>query len=213
MERLFKGGVVAPCATESGYLSGRGLLLLVLSGVGIFFAYLYWLHLGEEGRESRASTAAAGKELRRLPPRPGEQHSGESETQFTFDFFSMLPQEEYAGMERHESPRPTLPSLKSTPTKSSVPETKAAVSPATRGTYMIQLGAFGSRDAADRHRAELLLQGVTNVQIESARDAQGQVFRVNVGPFQSFSVAERQQAELKQSGYDSFLKKYSSPSR
>lgn len=190
---------------QRGYLSGGGLIFLVVASVGLFSGYLYWL------KQSGSEVEQAAKQaLKPVKKRAAEQPK---EEQFHFDFFSMLPQEEYSGIE--EKPvekRAAKP--KSTPKKEPERAQKQIakrVSPT--GNYVIQMGAFGSRKSADQHKAELILMGVEQVTIDTAKSAKGVLYKVNVGPFQSFSSAEHQQAMLKQAGYSSFLKKTGSNGR
>ncbi len=197
----------------AGYLSGGGLLFLVVAAVGLFSGYLYWLK--NSGIEVEKAVQQALKEKKSSSTKSKE--GGDSrEDQFHFDFFSMLPEEEYVGIEERKPEAATSSKAKQGTTSSSTADRakRAAVSKSvTGGHYLIQMGAFRSRKAADQHKAELILMGISNVQIHSVKDAKGAIHRVNVGPFQSFSSAEHQQALLKDAGYNSFLKKYKPASR
>lgn len=188
---------------QQGYLSGGGLLFLVLAAVGLFSGYLYWL------KHSSSEVEAAAKQA--LKPKPKvEQKASKSKAddQFRFDFFSMLPEEEYIGVEeRKPSARPKAVAKQREKKQRPISVTKAAKSAPT-GNYLIQMGAFSRLDSAEKHKVELILIGVENVQINTTKGAKGSLHRVNVGPFQSFSSAEQQQAQLKRSGFNSILKKY-----
>lgn len=184
-----------------GFISGAGMLLLALIAIGGFVGYLYWL--GEA--EITLPPPEAEKRVESEKRSSVEAIKEQIEDQFQFDFFSMLPQEEYSGVEE----RP--PELQQQKRKTE--EKRKGVASAAKGKYLIQLGAFRKQDAADRHKAELLLMGVEQVQIERVETAKGALYRVSVGPFHSFSNAEQQQEVLNKAGYNSFLKKMVSSAR
>ncbi len=196
---------------QQGYLSGGGLLFLVVAAVGLFSGYLYWLkNSGSEVEEAAKRTL---KQSQKPQKSKNASKAKGADDQFHFDFFSMLPEEEYEGIEaRKPIPKPSsAPAQKPRESQQSRSKTVSKSSPT--GNYLIQMGAFRDKAAAESHKAELLLGGiVSNVQINAVKSAKGLVYRVNVGPFQSFSSAEHQQAKLKSAGYNSFLKKYK-PSR
>jgi len=178
--------------------------MLVVVAVGLFSGYLYWLK----------NSASSIQVLTKKQPAVSKK-AGSGDDQFHFDFFSMLPDEEYIGIEERKEavksqPKKKPVNKKERAKKSKPVPTKAAHSAVPTGNYQIQMGAFRRRDAAEQHKAELILMGVEHVQIDTVKSAKGSLFRVNVGPFQSFSSAEHRQSQLKRAGYDSFLKKYAS---
>ncbi|MBT3309937.1 MAG: SPOR domain-containing protein [Gammaproteobacteria bacterium] len=198
---------MSPRSTVAGYLSGGAMLSLVVVTVGLFSGYLYWL------KSSGNEVEVAAKQSLKQSKKQAEK-SQRGDEQFHFDFFSMLPQEEYNGVEVKppQKAQKTKPAKKRTPQKKPLAarakNTPSSTSPT--GNYLIQMGAFRKRSSADQHKAELTLMGVENVAINTVKTAKGSLFRVNVGPFQSFSSAEHQQSRLKKAGYKSFLKKYAS---
>ncbi len=196
--------------SQHGYLSGGGLLFLVVAAVGLFSGYLYWLKSSSNGVE-----AAAKQALKPKSKVEQKVSKAKADDQFHFDFFSMLPEEEYIGIEERKM-TPAKPKPQSKPKSREQNERPVSVAKAAKsaptGNYLIQMGAFSKLDSAERHKAELILMGVENVQINTIQSAKGSLYRVNVGPFQSFSSAEHQQSKLKKAGYNSFLKKYK-PSR
>ena len=174
--------------TERGNISGFAMMWLVAVAVGLFVGYLYWLKAPTitpvEQSEVRSDSLDKGGDT--------------DDDQFHFDFFSMLPNEEYTGVEEKREV---------TVEKKSTEEYSQSVSPRPSGNYLIQLGAFRRPEMADKHKAKLILLGVENVQVEVVKTAKGLLYRVNVGPFQSFSSADHEQERLRREGYDSFLKK------
>jgi cell division protein FtsN len=194
---------------QRGYLSGGGLLFLVVAAVGLFSGYLYWLKSSSSGVEVAAKQA--------LKPKPKVEQRASKEKaddQFHFDFFSMLPEEEYIGIEERKPAPKTAPQPRSSEkSERPVSVAKTAIKSTPTGNYLIQMGAFSRLDSAEQHKAELILMGVENVEIHTIQSAKGALYRVNVGPFQSFSSAEHQQAQLKKAGYNSFLKKYKPSAR
>lgn len=178
----------------SGKTSGSAIILLALAAVGIFGGYLYWLKMPVEPLTKQDVTQDGDK---------GKKAGQTAEDKFQFDFFSMLPEEEYTGVEDKPRKKPES-SLK----KGSEKEISKTGSSTPRGNYLIQLGAFRSREAADKHKAELILNGFGNVQINRDRTSKGVLYRVDVGPFQSFSSADNEKQRLNSAGYKSFLKKY-----
>jgi len=182
-----------------GKASGSAIILLALSAAGLFGGYLYWLKMPAEPVSQQAKQQS-GK-----PVKSTEQ---EQEDQFHFDFFSMLPEEEYTGVEDKPKEKDGASSKRD---RKKVPAQK--VSSVREGNYLIQLGAFRSQEAADKHKAELILNGFGNVRINRVKTAKGALYRVDVGPFQSFSSADHEKQRLNNAGYKSFLKKYVSNSQ
>ncbi len=194
--------------SQQGYLSGGGLLFLVVVAVGLFSGYLYWL------KNSSSEVEAAARQALKPKPRVEQKTSkAKVDDQFHFDFFSMLPEEEYTGVEERKPTARPRPAAKSREKKERPVSIAKSARSAPTGNYLIQMGAFSRLDSAEKHKAELILMGVESVQIDTIQSAKGALYRVNVGPFQSFSSAEHQQAQLKKAGYNSFLKKYKPSSR
>ncbi len=164
------------------------MIWLVAVAVGLFGGYLYWLKPPTEVTEQRTEENSSSS-----------KSGGVEDDQFHFDFFSILPNEEYTGAEqRDDAPAE----------KGAAKARSRSVSPRPSGNYLIQLGAFRRPEMADKHKAKLILMGVENVEVEVVNSAKGPLYRVNVGPFQSFSSADNEQERLRREGYDSFLKKY-----
>lgn len=193
-------------STVSGYLSGGALLSLVVLTVGLFSGYLYWLK--NSGNEVEVAAQQSLKQSKKQA-----QKSQQGEQQFHFDFFSMLPEEEYSGVEVKPPPKRVEPPKRSEKKEQVAARSKSAPPPSPTGNYLIQMGAFRSQTSAEQHKAELILMGIENVTINTVKSAKGALYRVNVGPFQSFSSAEHQQGRLKRAGYQSFLKKYAANAR
>ena len=88
-----------------------------------------------------------------------------------------------------------------TATTATLTETVAA--PATAGenqTLYLQVGAFSSRDNAQRMQADLLSQDIGAVRIVEATTDAGTFFKVQVGPLASHMEANRVTQELKTLG-------------
>ncbi len=174
------------------------MIWLAVAAVGLFSAYLYWLKgPAERGTEHPSGTHVDGGVA-------GKEAADPDAHQFDFDFFSLLPEQEYQGAGEKGGVESTTREREQRPN---------AAPPAPSGDYLIQLGAFSRLENADRHKAKLLLMGVENVQIETVKTAKGVHYRVNVGPFQSYSSADHEQERLRREGYTSILKKSMAKSR
>lgn len=181
-----------------GNVSGFAMVWLAVAAASLFAAYLYWLKgPAEQGAEPLSRTGTDGV-------RADKQAVDPDEHQFDFDFFSLLPEQEYRGAGEKRGGEDT------TERREKRPNTAPS---APSGDYLIQLGAFSRLENADRHKAKLLLMGVENVQIETVKTAKGVRYRVNVGPFQSYSSADHEQERLRREGYTSILKKSMSKPR
>ena len=81
-----------------------------------------------------------------------------------------------------------------------------AVTPTTQGqqneTLYLQVGAFSSRDNAERLQDDLLSQNLGGVRIIEATTDAGTFFKVQVGPLASHMEANRVTQELKTLGID-----------
>ena len=69
-------------------------------------------------------------------------------------------------------------------------------------TLYLQVGAFSSRDNAERLRIDLLSQNIGGVRIIEATTDAGTFFKVQVGPLASHMEANRVTQELKILGID-----------
>lgn len=84
------------------------------------------------------------------------------------------------------------------------PEIREAL--ASPGAYLIQVGAYKSREEADRQRARLALLGYES-RIEQGSSGGGIVFRVRIGPQPNLGAAQSVIARLDGNGIDGYLVK------
>ena len=88
-------------------------------------------------------------------------------------------------------------------TATTATQTESIAAPATAGenqTLYLQVGAFSSRDNAQRMQADLLSQDIGAVRIVEATTDAGIFFKVQVGPLASHMEANRVTQELKTLG-------------
>jgi len=101
------------------------------------------------------------------------------------------------------SPPPaTTNPMAAAPTVTPSPATELAVAPnqrAERGTFVVQLGTFSSRENADRLVREMKSKGFAAFVVPVASNGR-QLFRVRVGPTRDRASAESLAAELKRAG-------------
>ncbi len=181
---------------------------VALLAVILFGGYLYWLK--NHSAQERAIFIS--------PKKPSSTQS-EGQDAFQFDFFSVLPSENFF-MQKEKPPEAVKP-IEPTKSKSAetsktdttqqtnqIPQTTRKKQVVRQG-YVIQLGAFRNRKTADAYKAKLAFLGISGVRMEESTDRKGALFRVNVGSYQTFADADRMQKRLKKHGYNSFLKKFS----
>lgn len=143
----------------------------------------------------------------------------------TFDFYSLLPEEEVV-VPTSDQPAPTAPPLpqttanrapKPTPQPSAPTPDKASAnnntprpagqtptSTSTGGDYVLQLGSFRSAQDAERLKAQLALKGIqTNIQTVTIND--GQTYhRVRTGTYEK-AAAQSMRASLERQGQESVM--------
>lgn len=96
--------------------------------------------------------------------------------------------------------RPPVPAPASEPaTARPSPSTTAPAPRAERGTFVVQLGSFGSRDNADRLVRDMTSKGF-NAFIAPITSNGRELFRVRVGPTRDRAAAEALAAQLKRIG-------------
>ncbi len=141
----------------------------------------------------------------------------------TFDFYSLLPEEEVLLPDQEAAePRPRPPAPQQpTETAPSPPAPSAAPSPAPsatpspstaasavpssgRSTYLLQLGSFRNSADAERLRAQLALKGI-QTSIQTVTIDNGQVYhRVRTARYEQ-SEAQAMRARLNNEGQESIM--------
>jgi DedD protein len=104
-----------------------------------------------------------------------------------------------------QSAAPASPSAPqaSTPVPSAVTKpvvpAQSAPSPAPRGSFVVQLGSFGSRDNADRLVRDMSAKGFKAF-VAPIKSSGRELYRVRVGPTRDRASAEALAADLKRAG-------------
>lgn len=97
------------------------------------------------------------------------------------------------------------PLLAATPVEPAVPASTGTVAtelPAGSARLWLQLGAFSTRENAERLRGRLLEAGFTDATVASEDLPQGTVFRVKLGPLANAGGADEVNARLALNGFD-----------
>jgi len=98
------------------------------------------------------------------------------------------------------SPTPApAPAPATTPAAHTEPRLNAANSHAEHGSFVVQLGSFGSRDNADRLVRDMTAKGFTAF-VAPIKSNGRELYRVRVGPTRDRASAEALAAELKRIG-------------
>jgi len=100
-----------------------------------------------------------------------------------------------------ETPRSAPPASVATPTPAPAAAAPAQPKPAQapRGTFVVQLGSFGSRDNADRLVRDMSAKGFKAF-VAPIRSGGRELYRVRVGPTHDRASAEALAADLKRVG-------------
>lgn len=181
-------------ATTSARRGIPGWLWLVSGLVlGLFVAFLFQL---EPGRDSVKRD--------RTPPVPAPQSAPapKQPEQPRYDFYTLLPESEVIVPQRPVPEVPTPPAAPSTPPTEARPETPTTAQPSTR--FFLQAGSFRQRAEADRVRAQIIMLGM-DVQLENAKLASGETWRVQVGPFPDRNSLDQAQKTLAGNGFTNLL--------
>jgi len=122
-----------------------------------------------------------------------------------YTFYNELPKIEVAIPREYSRPAPAPGKPAAKPAAPPPAEVKQAL--AAPGAYLIQVGAYKSREEADRQRAKLALIGYES-RIEQVTLAERDIrFRVRIGPQPNLSAAQDVLARLESSSIDGFLVK------
>jgi DedD protein len=93
-------------------------------------------------------------------------------------------------------PRPTAAPVASTPPATTKPSAPAAV---PKGSFVVQLGSFGSKDNADRLVRDMTAKGF-NAFVAPITSGGRELYRVRVGPTRDRASAEALAAQLRRMG-------------
>lgn len=80
---------------------------------------------------------------------------------------------------------------------------RPAQRPGAEGVY-IQVGAFGSRQNAERLRRELSAHAIAQVRVESDRGGPNTLYRVRIGPLASVELADKTVEDLRRLGVENY---------
>lgn len=171
-------------------------LLLGLS-IGLVVAAVVWIERPAKTpvlpNTSAASNAAPAKDDPKKPiPLPPKQPS-------RFAFYEMLPSYEVV------IPREDAAAAKA---GKSTPAVQAVI--AAPGQYLIQVGAYKTRDEAEKGRASLALLGVESKIEQVSIDQSETWYRVRIGPENDLAKAQEILQRLKANDIDGMLIKVKS---
>jgi hypothetical protein len=209
------GGSRSGAATRRGPepTSGPGIpgwvYLMVGLAIGLSVAVFFYISRPSNkiaiGIAADPASAATDKDEARKPiPLPPKQPS-------RFAFYEMLPS--YEVVIPRDTVKPAAkPGQPATATAGAPPDVKAAI--AAPGQYLIQVGAYRSREEADKGRANLALLGVESkieqVTIASNGDQNEVWYRVRIGPVASLEAAQETIERLDDNGIKGMLVKVKS---
>ena len=209
----------APTARRRGNRRGTCAFWFLLGGLlGAFgVGYAWMIH------EPTASAPGSEPATTRPPADPRQER--------TFDFYSLLPEEEVLVSDQEDSEPPALPPPASpssretsevskptsqpaeagsdvgTETGAAKPAPNAAPSAASDGgqaTYLLQLGSFRSSADAERLKAQLALKGI-QTSIQTVTIDNGQTYhRVRTNSYEK-SQAQAMRAKLEDEGQESIM--------
>jgi cell division protein FtsN len=148
---------------------------------------------GEKGVVSEAETKPAPESA---SENPAPQAKAKARSQpIQYEFYSMLP-EMTVGSEQ---------------VKTDTGATKQAVVTESSPGYWLQIAAYYTKDAAEGYQSRVQLLGLDATIVESLPSDKGShtVYRVEVGPLESYSEAKIKQAELAQMKLNSLIRKNS----
>lgn len=82
------------------------------------------------------------------------------------------------------------------------PTSTAESNKAQQGSFVLQIGAYSSRNDADARRTKLVAAGVSNAYVETATVSGKAAYRLRVGPFPSRQAVQAAQTRLRSLGYE-----------
>lgn len=176
----------------------RWLWFVVITAIGLFAAFLYFLSLrpdtsptvDADAKEKSTSTAIsvppAGKDVREVKKTPQAQVPPPPKPRF--DFYTILPEAEVLVPEKEITGTP----------REGVPQVEAP------GTYFLQVGSFSTHQQADLYKAKLALLGL-QADIQKVDINKETRHRVRVGPYKDLNALNTARVRLKENKIDAIL--------
>lgn len=164
---------------------GEWRWLLVVLLIGAFAAFLIYLRSfvpGGEKTPPAASTVAVKPLKPASPPKPPKPFEP------TFDFYTILPEQEVVVSE---------PEIKTRAREESIGKNKIA-------QYVIQAGSFRNREDAEKVKAQLAMMGI-EAKIETAKNGTSTWNRVKIGPLSKITKADAIRSRLHARGIDAVV--------
>lgn len=159
------------------------------------------MELRARDAERQTDCVAAGDPAKPASATPGPEGAGKpaggnAKKPMTFEFYSILPQQEVVAPVTGNR-KTFAPAVVPTPPKPAPGDLPAQDSAAgDAGRYQLQAGSFRTQAEADRRRAELVLSG-HHVSIQPVSASNGeQWFRVMVGPFKGEEAMQQARQQL-----------------
>lgn len=206
-----RGGPAAPKKKHAGGTL-VGIIIGLLLGLLMAVAVAFYLNKGPKpfaDKTGRGDKAAASKGANDTsdPNKPlygkdartgdGKGAAPAKDGEKRFSFYEILP-----GKEEIVDPKKAAEAARA----ESKADAKADESkPATKETYFLQAGAFGSAGDADNQKAKLALMGF-EARVESVDvEGRGTMHRVRLGPYAKLDDINRVRATLTQNGVEASL--------
>jgi cell division protein FtsN len=204
-----------------------GIVIGLLLGLMVAATVAFYLNRGPKpfadktGRGEKAAPAKGasdssdpnrplfGKDVRATEGKGADAKGGDGKARDgdkRFSFYEILP-----GNEEVIDPKKALEAAKTEPKGETAKgeEPKAA----SRETYFLQAGAFGSAGDADNQKAKLALMGF-EARVESVEvEGKGTMHRVRLGPYGKLDDINRVRATLTQNGIDASLIRLKDPQK
>ncbi|MCH8532241.1 MAG: SPOR domain-containing protein [Saccharospirillum sp.] len=186
-----------PPEPQRSRIPGWVWMFTTLTAVG-FVGFLYYL---SQITPEEDGAAVIRETIRQLPlPEQAPQTDAQPETDDTvrsleraFEFYRLLRDDEVPITLPELPPTTTIPAPSSpstAPSTTPIPQ----VDPASNQRWIIQVASFNQVADADRLRAELIMNGLTEAQITTVDlGDRGTFHRVTVGPFDNRSRLNRAQ--------------------
>ena len=163
------------------------LMTGVLIGLGL--AYYLWSKgfIPQPQVDTAVTEESVPVDAEEVAPATGEPKKSR------YDFFTVLPEMEVVVPEQELI-------------KKSQPKEAAAVQPADKDSYLLQVGSFREKSDAEQMKARLALLGITTrIQTVTVNDATWH--RVRVGPVSGARKADQMRKKLADNGIESLVMK------
>lgn len=155
----------------------------------------------DDGKARAPGTTTAGDGSGKAAKPDGKTPVTDAEVSRNYTFYNELQKIEVPIPREYARPAPPgQPALKPPP-----PAIREAL--AAPGSYLVQVGAYKTREDADRQRARLALLGYESRIEQGASGSGGVVFRVRVGPQPTLAAAQSVMSRLDGNGINGYLVK------